>query len=63
MKAIYFDNNDTLFLRLSDKPIIKDVSQDWHTQVSYADDGSAVEVLIRNAKALGMLPTIAKQDK
>lgn len=29
MHATYFDEDDTLVLRLSDKPIVREVSQDW----------------------------------
>jgi len=41
---------------LSDKPITKEVSQDWNTHISYAADGTTVEVVILEAKAHGMLP-------
>ena len=56
MNTTYFDEDDTLVLHLSDKPITKEVSQDWNTHISYADDGSAVEIVILEAKAHGTLP-------
>jgi hypothetical protein len=56
MKAIYFDEDDTLVIRLSDKPITREVSQDWNTHISYASDGSAVELVILEARARGMVP-------
>ena len=56
MNITYFDKDDTLVLHLSDKPIAKEVSQDWNTHISYAADGSAVEIVILEAKAHGMLP-------
>ena len=31
MKSIYFENDDILQVRVSDKPIVREVSQDWHT--------------------------------
>ena len=56
MKTTYFDEEDTLIIHLSDKPITKEVSQDWNTHISYAADGTTVEVVILEAKAHGMLP-------
>lgn len=43
MKNTYFDDDDTLVIRLSDKPIVREVSQDWHTHIAYAADGTVVE--------------------
>jgi hypothetical protein len=43
VKTTYFDDEDTLVIRLSDKPIVREVSQDWNTHVSFAADGSVVE--------------------
>ncbi|MDP2827751.1 MAG: DUF2283 domain-containing protein [Sulfuricellaceae bacterium] len=45
-----------LVLHLSDKPIVREVSQDWNTHVSYAADGTAVEVVLLDAMASGALP-------
>jgi uncharacterized protein YuzE len=56
MKATYFDDDDTLVIHLSDKPITREVSQDWNTHISYAADGTTVEIVILEAKAHGMLP-------
>ena len=56
MKTIYFDEDDTLVIHLSDKPITREVSQDWNTHISYAEDGTTVEIVILEAKAHGMLP-------
>lgn len=36
MKSIYFENDDILQIRVSDKPIVREESQDWHTNISYA---------------------------
>jgi len=58
MNTTYFDKDDTLVLHLSDKPITKEVSQDWNTHISYAADGSAVEIVILEAKAHGMIPAM-----
>jgi len=56
MKSIYFENDDTLQIRLSDKLITREVSQDWHTNISYAEDGSIVKIVLLNAKKEGLLP-------
>ena len=40
MKVTYYEDEDTLVIRLSDKAITREVSQDWHTHVSYASDGT-----------------------
>lgn len=55
-KSIYFENDDILQIRMSDKPIVREVSQDWHTHISYAEDGTIVEIVLLNAKKEGLLP-------
>ncbi|MBI3345890.1 MAG: DUF2283 domain-containing protein [Burkholderiales bacterium] len=56
METTYYDDDDTLVIRLSDKPIVREVSQDWHTHVSYAVDGSVVETVILEAARIGVWP-------
>lgn len=56
MKTTYFEDDDTLVVRLSDKPIVREVSQDWNTHVSYAADGSVVETVILEAAQRGAWP-------
>ena len=56
MKSIYFESDDILQIRVSDKPIVREVSQDWNTNISYAEDGSIVEIVLLDAKKEGMLP-------
>ncbi len=58
MKTTYFEADDTLVLQLSGKPIVREVSQDRYTHVSYAEDGSAVEVVVLDALARGALPML-----
>ena len=41
---------------LSDKPIAREVSQDWNVNVSYAEDGSVVELVILDAVKTGFMP-------
>ncbi|MBL8337833.1 MAG: DUF2283 domain-containing protein [Rhodoferax sp.] len=56
MRTTYYDDDDILVIRLSDKPISREVSQDWHTHISYAEDGSTVEIVLLDAKANGAFP-------
>ena len=56
MKTTYLDDDDTLVIRLSEKPIAREVSQDWHTHVSYAADGTLVETVILDASKIGAWP-------
>ena len=56
MKSIYYENDDILQIRVSDKPIVLEASQDWHTNISYAEDGSIVEIVLLDAKKEGMWP-------
>ena len=56
MRTTYYDEDDIMVIRLSDKPVVREVSQDWNTHVSYAADGTAVEVVVLDARASGALP-------
>ena len=56
MKVTYFIDNDTLVIQLSDKPVAREVSQDWNTHISYEANGSVVEIAILEAAKRGMWP-------
>ena len=56
VKSIYFENDDILQIRVSEKQIVREVSQDWHTNISYAEDGSIVEIVLLDARKEGLLP-------
>ena len=56
MKSIYFENDDILQIRVSDKQIVREVSQDWHTNISYAEEGSIVAIVLLDAKKEDLLP-------
>ena len=56
MRSTYFENDDILQIRLSEKPIVREESQGWHTHISYAEDGSIVEVALLDAQNEGLLP-------
>ncbi|MFM9971768.1 MAG: DUF2283 domain-containing protein [Burkholderiales bacterium] len=56
MKTIYYPQDDILEISLSDKAIAREVSQDWNINVSYAPDGSVVELVISDAVKSGFMP-------
>ncbi len=56
MRTVYHEEDDTLVLHLSDKPVARESSQDWNTHISYADDGSIVEIVILEASTHGAWP-------
>lgn len=61
MKAVYYEQDDILEIRVSDKPVIREVSQGWNTNVSYAEDGSIVEIVLLDAKKQGLVPLDLQQ--
>lgn len=56
MRSTYDETDGILTLRFSDKPIVREVSQDWNTCVSYADDGSIIEIVVLDARKQGAWP-------
>ena len=38
------------------KPIVREVSQGWHTHIGYAEDGTIVEIVVLDAKKEELLP-------
>ena len=56
MRTTYYEADDILIVHLSDKPIVREVSQDWNTHISYAADDTAVELVILDARAKGAFP-------
>ena len=63
MRTTYYEDDDILVIHLSDKPIVREVSQDWNTHVSYAADGSAVEVVVLEAKSSGAVPVAVEHGE
>jgi uncharacterized protein YuzE len=55
LKCSYLENEDTLHIRLTDKPVMRETSPNWHTNISYAEDGSIVEVVLLDFSTLGKL--------
>ena len=42
MKTTYLGDEDMLVIQLCDMTIVREVSPDWNTHVSYAADGTVV---------------------
>ena len=61
MKSIYSEKDDILHIRVSHKAIVREVSQDWHTNISYAEDGTVVEIVLLDAKKEGLMPMELRQ--
>jgi len=49
MRATYWRDDDILELHLSEKPVTREVSQNWHVHKSYAADGELVAVIFLEA--------------
>ena len=54
VQCIYLGTDDVLQIHLSDKPVARVVSPDWHANLSYADDGSLVAIELLDAKRVGV---------
>lgn len=47
MRATYYDGDDILVVRISSKPVHREVSQNWCTHISYAEDGTMLDCCAR----------------
>jgi hypothetical protein len=63
MKTIYYPEDDILFMRFNDKPIVREVSHNWHLNMAYAADGDLVEMTILDAKKEGIYPVMTEDRK
>ena len=55
MKIEYDEKEDILFIRFSDKPVVRDVSHGWNIVVGISQDGIA-QITVLDAKKNGFLP-------
>ena len=61
VKCSYLENEGTLHIRLTGKPVTRETSPNWHTNISYAEDCSMVEVVLLDFSTLGKLnPQLVK---
>ncbi|NWO07433.1 MAG: DUF2283 domain-containing protein [Alteromonadaceae bacterium] len=58
MRTTYDEADDILVLHISEKAIAKEVSQDWNTHISYAEDGTIVEIVVLEASRQGAWPLL-----
>ena len=63
MKTLYYPEDDILELVFSEKEIVRETSQDWNVNVSYAADNSIVQMVILDAVAAGLIPFHSGQSK
>jgi hypothetical protein len=56
VKTTYYPQDDILEIRLSDKPIARETSQDWNVHLSFAEDGTLVELVVLDAVKSGLIP-------
>jgi hypothetical protein len=61
MKTTYHVDDDILEIRISDKPISREVSHGWNVNIAYAEDGSVVEIVLLEAKEKGLYPVIPER--
>jgi uncharacterized protein YuzE len=61
MKTTYYDEDDILEIHVSDKPVAREVSHGWNVNISYAEDGSVVEIVLLEAKEKGLYPVAVDQ--
>ena len=61
VKCSCVESEGILHSRLTDKPVTRETSPNWHTNISYAGDGSIVEVVLLDFSTLGKLnPQLVK---
>ncbi|GHC18750.1 DUF2283 domain-containing protein [Aidingimonas halophila] len=58
MRTTYDETDDILVVHLSEKEIVRETSQDWNTHISYAADGTIVEVVVLEASKQGAWPLL-----
>ena len=58
---VYYEQDDILEIRLSDKAVVRETSKGWNTTISYAEDGTIVEIVLLDAKKEGLMPMELRQ--
>ena len=62
MKTIYHQDDDILEIQVADKPVAREVSHGWNVNISYAADGSVVEIVLLEAREKGLYPIELEQE-
>jgi hypothetical protein len=63
MKTLCYPEDDILELVFSNKTIMRETSQDWNVNASYAADRSIVQLVILDAVAVGLIPFHSEQSR
>lgn len=61
MKTTYYAEDDILDIHVSDKRVVREVSHGWNVNISYAEDGSVVEIVLLEAREQGLYPITLDQ--
>jgi hypothetical protein len=51
-----------LEIHINDKPVTREGSHGWNVNISYAEDGSVVEIVLLEAKDKDLYPVAQEQD-
>ena len=63
MPTTYYLDDDILELRFSDEPIVREVSQNWNVHISYDAQGRIVEMVVLDARAIGLYPALVESKQ
>lgn len=61
MYTKYYEQDDILVIRLSDSPIVKEISQSWNVNISYDANDKIVQMVFLEAKEKGLYPALLDQ--
>ncbi|MBF0286148.1 MAG: DUF2283 domain-containing protein [Magnetococcales bacterium] len=62
MKLVYHPEDDILVVRLSDEPVVREISQSWNLNISFTASGEIAEVVILEARKQGVYPVITERS-
>jgi hypothetical protein len=57
MQITYYEEDDMLFIKFNNDPVIRDVSHGWNVNIGYTVQGIG-EITLLDAKADGLLPIV-----
>ena len=63
MQTTYYPDDDILELKFSDKPIAREISQNWNMNISYDAEGDIVEMVILEARESSLYPAHTVETK
>ena len=58
---VYYQQDNNLEIKLPDKAVVRETSQGWNTIISYAEDGTIMEIVLLEAKNEGRMPMELRQ--